>query len=118
MKPLAFVAALAVFSPFAVPAMAKPAAPPAGGLRYTVAVSKFENHANYSGQFALSDTWGAVLTDALQRSGHFIVIAEADMRSAAMAEQDFAAGNRAAHGDKAPVVGAMTPAQLLVKGET
>jgi hypothetical protein len=45
------------------------------------------------------------------------VIAEADMRNAAMAEQDFAAGNRAAHGDKSPVIGAMTPAQLLVKGE-
>ena len=117
MKRLSVAAIAAVFFPFAVPVSAQPAAPAAGGLRYTIAVSKFENHANYAGQFALSDTWGAVLTDALQNSGHFIVIAEADMRSAAMAEQDFAASNRAAHGDKAPVIGAMTPAQLLVKGE-
>lgn len=116
MNRLALIAAALLLSP-AAPAIAQPAAPATGGLRYTIAVTKFENRANYSGQFALSDTWGAVLTDALQRSGRFIVIAESDMRSAAMAEQDFAAGNRAAHGDKAPVIGAMTPAQLLVKGE-
>jgi curli biogenesis system outer membrane secretion channel CsgG len=92
-------------------------APALGGLRYTIAVTKFENNANYSGQFALSDTWGALLTEALARSGHFIVIAEADMRNAAMAEQDFAKSGRTAQGDKAPVTGNMTPAQLLVKGE-
>jgi len=94
--------------------------PPAaakGGLRYTIAVSKFENHSGWSGQFALSDTFGAVLTDSLQNTGRFIVIAEADMRQAAMGEQDFAASGRAAGGDKAPVMGNMTPAQLLVKGE-
>jgi curli biogenesis system outer membrane secretion channel CsgG len=101
----------------AIPVRAQPAPPAAGGLRYTIAVTKFENRANYSGPVALADTWGALLTDALQRSGRFIVIAEADMRTAAMAEQDFAAGNRTAHGDKSPVIGAMTPAQLLVKGE-
>jgi hypothetical protein len=39
------------------------------------------------------------------------------MRQAAMGEQDFAASGRAAGGDKAPVMGNMTPAQLLVKGE-
>jgi len=94
-----------------------PAAPAKGGLRYTIAVTKFENRANYSGQFALSDTFGAVLTDSLQQTGRFIVIAESDMRNAAMGEQDFAASGRTAGGDKAPVTGQMTPAQLLVKGE-
>ena len=93
------------------------AAPAAGGLRYTIAVTKFENRANWSGQFVLSDTFGAVLTDSLLQTGRFIVIAEADMRNAAIAEQDFAASGRAAGGDKAPVKGQMTPAQLLVKGE-
>ncbi|HEY4301412.1 MAG TPA: CsgG/HfaB family protein, partial [Candidatus Didemnitutus sp.] len=102
--------------PAAAPAPATPA-PAAGGLRYTIAVTKFENHANWSGQFNLSDTFGAVLTDSLQQTGRFIVIAEADMRGAAMAEQDFAASGRTAGGDKAPVKGQMTPAQLLVKGE-
>lgn len=97
---------------------APPSAPPAGGgLRYSIAVTKFENHANYSGQVALADSWGAVLTDSLQQTGRFIVIAESDMRGAAMAEQDFAKSGRTAGGDKAPVTGAMTPAQLLVKGE-
>ncbi|SDS38954.1 CsgG/HfaB family protein [Opitutus sp. GAS368] len=94
-----------------------PAAPAKGGLRYTITVTKFQNRSNYGGQFALADTFGAVLTDSLQNTGRFIVIAESDMRSAAMAEQDFAASGRAAGGDKAPVTGNMTPAQLLVKGE-
>jgi curli biogenesis system outer membrane secretion channel CsgG len=93
------------------------AAPAAGGLRFSIAVTKFENHANYSGPFQLSDTWGAMLTDSLQQSGHFIVLGEADMREAAMKEQDFAASGRVAGGDKAPVTGNMTPAQLLIKGE-
>jgi len=97
-----------------------PAAPPdaaAGGLRFSIAVIKFENHANYSGPLQLSDTWGAILTDSLQRSGHFIVIGEADMREAAMKEQDFAKSGRVAGGDKAPPTGFLTPAQLLIKGE-
>jgi curli biogenesis system outer membrane secretion channel CsgG len=93
------------------------AAPAAGGLRFSIAVTKFENHANYSGPFQLSDTWGAMLTDSLQQTGHFIVLGEADMRDAAMKEQDFAASGRVAGGDKAPVTGNMTPAQLLIKGE-
>jgi curli biogenesis system outer membrane secretion channel CsgG len=97
---------------------AAPADASAGGLRFSIAVTKFENHANYSGgQFNLSDTWGAVLTDSLQRTGHFIVLGEADMRQAAMTEQDFAASGRTAGGDKTPVKGNMTPAQLLIKGE-
>jgi curli biogenesis system outer membrane secretion channel CsgG len=92
-------------------------APAKGGLRYSVTVTKFENRSNWSGQFALSDTFGAILTDSLQQTGRFIVIAESDMRGAAMAEQDFAASGRTAGGDKAPVTGQMTPAQLLIKGE-
>jgi curli biogenesis system outer membrane secretion channel CsgG len=93
------------------------AAPAKGGLRYTITVTKFENRSNYAGQFALTDTFGAVMTDSLQNTGRFIVVAESDMRSAAMAEQDFAASGRTAGGDKAPVKGNLTPAQLLVKGE-
>jgi hypothetical protein len=59
-------------------APAAPADAAAGGLRFSIAVSKFENHANYSGsQFQLSDTWGSMLTDSLQQSGHFIVLGEA-----------------------------------------
>lgn len=88
-----------------------------GNLRYSIMVSKFENRSNWSGQWNLSDTFGSVLTDSLQRTGRFIVIAEKDMRGEAMAEQDFAESGRTAGGKKAPVKGQMTPAQLLVKGE-
>jgi curli biogenesis system outer membrane secretion channel CsgG len=96
---------------------ASPADASAGGLRFSIAVTKFENHANYSGPFQLSDTWGSMLTDSLQQSGHFIVLGEAEMRDAAMKEQDFAKSGRVAGGDKAPPTGFMTPAQLLIKGD-
>ncbi len=79
-------------------------------------VTKFENHAGYSGQFNLSDTWGEMLTDSLMQTGKFIVLGQEDMRDAAMKEQDFAKSGRVAGGDKAPTTGNMTPAQLLVKG--
>ena len=79
-----------------------PAAAATGGLRFTIAVIKFENHSKWTGQFPLADTWGAMLTDSLQQSGHFIVIGEADMRQAAMQEQDFGASGRVAGGSKHP----------------
>jgi len=103
----------------ATPALAPTAtpAPAKGGLRYTVTVTKFQNHSNYTGQFALANTFGAMLTDSLLQSQRFIVIGESDMRTAALAEQDFGASGRSAGADKAPVAGNMTSAQLLVKGE-
>jgi len=119
MKKLA-VLALVISSALAAPARADaPAAPAdaaAGGLRFSITVTKFENHAGWNGQFNLSDTWGEMLTDSLMQTGKFIVLGESDMRQAAMQEQDFAAGGRTAGGDKTPVKGNMTPAQLLVKG--
>ncbi|HSH25563.1 MAG TPA: glutamine-hydrolyzing GMP synthase, partial [Massilibacterium sp.] len=42
-------------------------------------------------------------------------LGERDMREAALDEQDFAASGRVAGGKKAPKIGRMTPAQLLVK---
>lgn len=87
-----------------------------GGLRYTVSVTKFENRAGWSGQWDLGDAWGAVLTDILNQTGRFIVLGESDMRQEAMKEQDFAASGRTAQGAKTPVVGQMTPAQILIKG--
>jgi curli biogenesis system outer membrane secretion channel CsgG len=98
-------------------APASPADASAGGLRFSIAVTKFENHANYNGSFQLADTWGSMLTDSLQQTGHFIVLGEADMRDAAMKEQDLAKTGRLAGGDKTPTTGNMTPAQLLIKGE-
>jgi curli biogenesis system outer membrane secretion channel CsgG len=87
-----------------------------GNLRYSITVSKFENKANWQGQWELGDAWGTVMTDRLQASGKFIVLGEKDMRQEAMGEQDLVASGRTAQGDKAPKIGNMTPAQLLVKG--
>lgn len=72
------------------------------GLKYTITVSSFENRSNWSGQLNLGDAWGAVLTDMLNQSGKFIVLAEGDMRQAAASESS-----------ANPHV---IPAQLLVKG--
>jgi curli biogenesis system outer membrane secretion channel CsgG len=72
------------------------------GLKYTIVVSKFDNRSNWSGQFSLGDAWGAVLTDTLNQSGKFIVLAENDMRGEAANER-----NSNSH---------VIPAQLLVKG--
>jgi curli biogenesis system outer membrane secretion channel CsgG len=88
-----------------------------GGLRYSISVAKFENRSNWRGQWSLGDAWGAVLTDALNQTGKFIVLGEKDMRREAIQEQDFAASSRAAGGGKKVVTGQMTPAQLLVKGD-
>jgi curli biogenesis system outer membrane secretion channel CsgG len=88
-----------------------------GGLRYSIAVSQFENRSNWRGQWSLGDAWGAILTDSLNQTGRFIVLGEKDMRSEAMDEQDFAASGRAAGGGKKVTIGQMTPAQLLIKGD-
>lgn len=88
----------------------------AGGLRYTITVTKFENRAGWHGQWDIGDAWGTVMTDMLNQTGKFIVLGETDMRGAALDEQDFAASGRTAGGNKAPATGQMTPAQLLVKG--
>jgi curli biogenesis system outer membrane secretion channel CsgG len=88
-----------------------------GGLRYSITVSEFENHSGWRGQWNLGHAWGAVLTDALNQTGRFIVLGEKDMRNEAMREQDLAASGRTAGGGKVVVTGQMTPAQLLVKGE-
>jgi curli biogenesis system outer membrane secretion channel CsgG len=96
---------------------AESAAPAKGGLRYSIGVTKFENRSNWGGQFAIGDAWASLLTDSLQQTGRFIVIGESDMRAAALSEQDLAKTGRTAGGDKTPVTGNLTPAQLLVKGE-
>lgn len=88
-----------------------------GNLRYSITVSTFDNKANWSGRWSVGDGFTAILTDALQQSGWFIVLGDKEMRAEAMAEQDFAASGRVAGGKKAPKTGRMTPAQLLVKGE-
>ena len=87
-----------------------------GNLRYSITVSKFPNESSWSGQWEVGYGFTTILTDALQQSGKFIVLGDAEMRQEAMAEQDLAASGRVAGGKKAPQIGRMTPAQLLVRG--
>lgn len=88
----------------------------AGNLRYTITVSKFENEANWRGRWSLGEGFETLMTDRLKATDQFIVLGTAEMRNAAMNEQDFADSARAAGGKKAPKIGRMTPAQLLVRG--
>ncbi len=91
-------------------------APPKGNLKYSVTVKKFKNEAGWSGRWSIGDGMTTVMTDMLNKSGWFITLGDDEMRKAAMAEQDFAAGGRTAGGKKRPKMGRMTPAQLLVRG--
>jgi curli biogenesis system outer membrane secretion channel CsgG len=86
------------------------------GLRYTVAVAEFENKSGWNGQVRLGGAWATIMTDLLNRSGHFTVLAESSMRAAALDEQDLGASGRVAGGNKTPAVGHLTPAQILLKG--
>ncbi len=106
--------ALAAHSATAQEAVAADAA--RGNLRYSITVSKFDNEAGWHGQWDLGDGFTTIMTDALQGSGKFIVLGDAEMRGVALAEQDLAASGRMAGGKKAPAKGQMTPAQLLVRG--
>ena len=105
-----------LLSALAALAIAAPALAQSGGLRYTITVTKFENHSQYHTQYDLGSAWGAVMTDRLNRTGRFIALGETDMRNEAMGEQDFARSGRTVQGSKTPVTGQMSPAQLLVKG--
>ena len=87
-----------------------------GNLRYSITVSKFENEAGWAGQWEIGDGFATIMTDALQQNGKFIVLGDSEMRQDARKEQDLATSGRMAGGSKAPQVGRMTPAQVLVRG--
>jgi len=87
-----------------------------GNLRYSITVSKFKNEAGWRGRWDVGDGFTTIMTDALHASDKFIVLGDAEMRDAAMAEQDLGDSGRTAGGKKTPKIGRMTPAQLLVRG--
>jgi curli biogenesis system outer membrane secretion channel CsgG len=87
---------------------------PTGGLRYTIAVDKFENNSENTGP--LGDEWATLLTSALYESGSFIVIAQDDMQLKALKEQLRGLSGITTQGRKTAARGQMSPAQLLVKG--
>lgn len=87
-----------------------------GNLRYTISVADIEKNYVWAGPYNAADAFSAMLTDALQESGHFVVLGSSEMRNEAMKEQDLVVSGRTAGGKKAPKMGRMTPAQLLVRG--
>lgn len=91
-------------------------APPKGNLRYTIMVEDFSNDAGWSGKYSIGDGMTTSMTNILSKSGWFVVIAEKEMREAAMKEQDFATTGRTVTGKKSAKMGRLTSAQLLVKG--
>jgi len=91
-------------------------APPKGNLRYTIMVEEFVNDSGWSGKHSIGDGMSTAMTNILSKSGWFVVIAEKDMREAAMKEQDFATSGRTVTGKKTAKMGRVTSAQLLVKG--
>ncbi len=93
----------------AQPLPALPQAP-----KKVVAVAEFENKANYRGQLNLGYGMADMLTDALIKSGRFIVL-ERQGLDAVMAEQNLAASGRAAKVGGA-AIGDIKRAQILVQG--
>jgi curli biogenesis system outer membrane secretion channel CsgG len=89
---------------------------PKGNLKYTIAVQKFNNEAGWRGRWDLGTGFTTIMTDILNSSGYFTVLAAPDMRKAAMREQDLGASGRVKKGKKTPKIGEMTPAQLFVRG--
>lgn len=87
-----------------------------GNLRYTISVAKFKNEAGWRGKWDLGDGFSTIMTDVLNETDRFLVLGDAEMRGAALAEQDLGASGRTAGGRKTPQTGRLTPAQLLVRG--
>lgn len=84
------------------------------GLKKIVAVSRFENKTNYSGQVNLGNGMSDQLTDALMQSGKFVVL-ERQTLGDVFDEQDLAQSGRMAK-SKSARTGKATSAQILIKG--
>lgn len=84
------------------------------GHKKIVAVSRFENKTNYSGQVHLGDGMADQLTDALMQSGEFVVL-ERQTLGDVMDEQDMAQSGRMMK-SKSARTGKLTSAQALIKG--
>jgi curli biogenesis system outer membrane secretion channel CsgG len=86
----------------------------AASLKKVIAVSRFENKTNYSGQINLGDGMADQLADALMQSGKFVVVERQTLEDV-IAEQDLAASGRFAKA-KSAATGKLVPAQILIKG--
>ncbi|HJP19642.1 MAG TPA: CsgG/HfaB family protein [Nitrospinota bacterium] len=86
----------------------------AGQYKKTIAVSRFENRTNASGQANLGSGMADQLADSLIQSGKFVVLERQTLEDI-IGEQDLAASGRAAV-SKTARTGKLVPAQILIKG--
>ncbi len=84
------------------------------GPKKLIAVSTFENKTNVAGQIHLGTGMTEQLTDALIKSGHFIVLERQDIKGV-LEEQNFAASGRAT-AEGGAKIGELNRAQILIKG--
>ncbi|MGE5238267.1 MAG: CsgG/HfaB family protein [Chloroflexota bacterium] len=84
------------------------------GLKKIVAVSRFDNKSSYHGQWHIDNGMADQLTDALIRSGRFVVLERQTLKDV-LDEQDLAASGRAQKSQSAKT-GKLTSAQILIKG--
>jgi curli biogenesis system outer membrane secretion channel CsgG len=87
----------------------------ATALKKTVAVFEFSNDSGYTSLANLGQDFSVQLTDALIKSGEFIVLTRRDL-DVVMAEQDLAQSGRLAKSRTAKM-GKIIPAQILIKGQ-
>jgi len=87
----------------------------AANLKKTVAVFEFTNDSGYGSYANLGDDFSMQLSDALIKSGQFIVLTRQDL-DVVIAEQDLASSSRFAKSNTAKI-GKAIPAQILIKGK-
>ncbi|MBI5685766.1 MAG: hypothetical protein HZC54_11890 [Verrucomicrobia bacterium] len=88
--------------------------PPYFGLKRLVAVTQFINKSGYQGQLQLGNGLADMLTDALVRSGRFIVVERQQLKDV-LREQDFAQSGRTVAAGAAEI-GKLLNAQAIVIG--
>ncbi len=88
--------------------------PPCFGLKRLIAVTRFDNKSGYQGQIELGNGLADLLTDALGRTGRFIIVERLQIQDA-LREQDLARSGRAVEAG-APEIGRLLNTQAIVIG--
>lgn len=86
----------------------------ASGLKKVVAVSRFQNKSNYTGQWAIGDGMADQLADALMQSGKFTVVERRTLGDV-ITEQDLVTAGRMRL-SKSAQTGKLVSAQILIVG--
>lgn len=84
-------------------------------LKKRIAVTHFDNKANWQGQAELGGGFADSLADALVKTGRYIVVERAEIQNV-MKEQDFAQSGRTVDTANTPQVGRLLTAQIQITG--